>query len=90
MQDFISTDSTNNNVGNNVVGVAHAEPPSEPSDKVEVDASIISDIGTELIKELTTVVADAAVIDILNHDEQRNRVRAAGIDPIAFRYINKA
>ncbi len=73
-----------------IVGVAHAEPPSDPADKVEIDAPIISDSGIELINELVAIVADAAVVDILDHDHHRNRVRAAGVDPIAFRHINKA
>ncbi len=44
--------------GSKIVGVAYAEPPSEPADKVEIDAPIISDSGVELINELTAVVAD--------------------------------
>jgi len=58
--------------------------------KVEVDAPIISDSGIEVINELTAVVADAAVIDILHHDDHGDRVRVAAVDPIAFRYIHKA
>jgi hypothetical protein len=83
---LISADSA----GSKIVGVAHAEPTSEPTDKVEVDATIITNNGIELINSLTTVLADAVVIDILNHDEHRDRVRAVGVDLIAFRYINKA
>ncbi len=83
---MISTDCA----GSKIVGVAHTEPPSEPADKIEVDAAIISDSSIELIDELTEVVANTVVIYILNHDKHVDRVRAAGVDPIAFRYINKA
>jgi len=82
---LISTDSA----GSKIVGVAHTEPPSEPTDKVEVDATIISDSSIELIDELTEVLANTVVIYILNHDKHGDRVRAAGVEPIAFRYINK-
>jgi len=82
---LISTDS----VDSKIVGIAHAELPSEPTEKVEIDAPIISDSGIELINKLTAVVADPAVVDILHDDHHRNRVRAAGVDPIAFRHINK-
>jgi hypothetical protein len=35
--------------GSKIVGVAYAEPPSEPADKVEIDAPIITNSGIELI-----------------------------------------
>jgi hypothetical protein len=35
--------------GSKIVGVAHAEPPSESTDKVEVDVTIITNNGIELI-----------------------------------------
>jgi hypothetical protein len=57
---LISADSASSKI----VGVAHAKPASEPPDKVEIDAPIISDSGVELINEVTAVVADAAVIDM--------------------------
>ncbi len=83
---LISADSA----GSKIVGVAHTEPPSEPADKVEIDAPIISDSGIELINELAAVVADLAFVDILHDDHDLNRVRAAGVDSITFRHINKA
>ena len=43
----------------------------------------------ELIDELTVVVADTTVVDILNQYEHDDRIRAAGVDPIVFRYINE-
>ena len=49
---MISTDSA----GNKVVGVAHAEPPRELANEVEIDAPVISDSGIELIDELTAML----------------------------------
>ncbi len=70
---LISTDSA----GNKVVGAAHADPPSELANEVEIDALVISDSGIEVIDELTTVlqwvkqhnqkaVTDPTVVNILN------------------------
>ncbi len=84
---FISTDSADNNVGNNVVGVSHAEPPSELANEVEVDVLIITDSSIEF-DELAAVVADPTVVDKLDHCKYGERVRAAGVDPVAFQYIN--
>ncbi len=79
---MISADSA----GSNIIGVTHAESPSESTDKVQIDESIITNNGIELINKLTTVVVDATVIDILHEDEHGDRVRAAGVDPSTFRH----
>ena len=81
---MISTDSA----GNKVVGVAHAEPPSELANKVEVNAPIISDSSMEFIDEFTAVIADPTVLDILDQFKYHDRVSAAGADPTVFRYIH--
>jgi hypothetical protein len=87
MQDFISTDSTNNNVGNNVVGVAHAEPPSELANEDEVDVLIIMDRSIKF-DELAALAADPTVVDIMDQCKYGERVRAAGVDLVAFQHIN--
>ncbi len=52
--------------------------------------SVIADSSIKIINKVTTSVADATVVDILYEDEHGDRVRAAGIDPSAFRHINEA
>jgi hypothetical protein len=44
----------------------------------------------EVAHKRTSNVADATVVDILHEDEHGDRVRAAGVDPSAFRHINEA
>ena len=73
-----------------IVGVAHAEPPREVANEVEIDAPVIADSGIKIIDELTAIVADATVVDILHENKHGDRVRAAGVDPSAFRHINEA
>jgi len=73
-----------------IVGVAHAEPPGEVGHEVEIDAPVIADSSIKIINKRTSIVADATVVDILHEDEHGDRVRAAGLDPSAFRHINEA
>ena len=73
-----------------IVGVAHAEPPGEVGHEVEIDAPVIADSSIKIINKRTSIVADATVVDILHEDEHGDRVRAAGVDPSAFRHINEA
>jgi hypothetical protein len=75
--------------GSKIVGVAHTEPPSEPADKVEIDAPIITNNSIKIINKLTASVADVTVVDILHEDEHGDRVRAAEVDPRAFSHINE-
>jgi hypothetical protein len=72
-----------------IVGVSHAEPPGEVDHEVEIDAPVIVDRSIKIINKLTTIVADSTVVDILHEDEHDDRVRAAGVDPSAFRHINE-
>ena len=38
----------------------------------------------------TAIVADATVVGILHENKHVDRVRAAGVDPNAFRHINES
>ncbi len=73
-----------------IVGVVHAEPPGEVAHEVEIDAPVIVDSSIKIINKLTTSVVDATVVDILHEDEHGDGVRAAGVDPSAFRHITEA
>ena len=54
------------NASSMIVGVAHAEPPREVANEVEIDVPVITDRGIKIIDELTAIVTDTAVVDILH------------------------
>jgi hypothetical protein len=71
---LIRTDSA----GNKVAGLAHAEPPGEIANEIEVDATIIWGSRIEFVDEFATVVTDPTGVNILDQCKNCDRVRAAG------------
>ncbi len=56
----------------------------------KIDAPVIADNSIKIINKRTSIAADTTVVDILHKDKHDDRVRAAGVDPSAFRHINEA